>query len=89
MSTNVVGAGASPAPRHLGRIAGVAVGVAIALSIGIGIAQSGNRDLTLDRYHPGHPVVSEDRQERIAELQGIRHSGEDRVDPKRESGPGR
>jgi hypothetical protein len=66
------------------------VGIAIAVSIGIGIAQSESQDLTLDRFHPGHPTVAEDRHERIAELRGSEHpSVADNSDPKRTSGPGR
>jgi hypothetical protein len=68
MSTSVIGAGTVPAPHRLGRIAGVAAGIAIAIAIGIGMAQNDSPDLTLDRYHPGHPTISEDRQERIAAL---------------------
>jgi hypothetical protein len=51
-----------------GRIVGIAAGIVIARSIGFGIAQSDGADLTVDRYHPGHPKVTEDRQERIAAL---------------------
>jgi hypothetical protein len=68
MSTNVVGVGASPAPQNLSRIAAVVVGGVLAVSIGIGIAQSDGQDPTLDRYHPGHPTVADDRQEKIADM---------------------
>jgi hypothetical protein len=44
------------------------VSLAAAISIGIGVAQSEGQDANLDRFHPGHPEISEDRQERIADL---------------------
>jgi hypothetical protein len=90
MSTSVIAAGSRPVSRRPIRIIGIAAGVAIAFSVGIGIAQSDGSDLTVDRYHPGHPVVSEDRQERIAALREAEQATvEPRPDPKVLSGPGR
>lgn len=90
MSTNVVGVGATPAPGRLGHIVGVVVGIVLAISIGIGIAQNDRPSLTLDRFHPGHPTVAEDRQERVSELrEADQFSGERQMDPIRASGPGR
>jgi hypothetical protein len=68
----------------------VVVGIVVAVSIGIGVAQSESQDLTVDRYHPGHPAVSEDRQERISELrEGEQPAADHRDDLRRVSGPGR
>jgi hypothetical protein len=71
MSTNVVGAGSVPASLRPGRIAAAAVSLAIAISIGIGLAQGNDQDVTLDGFHPGHPKVTEDRQERITTLRDV------------------
>jgi hypothetical protein len=68
MSTNVIGAGSVLPPPRLGRIALALVSLAAAISIGIGVAQSESQEVNLDRFHPGHPEISEDRQERIAAL---------------------
>jgi hypothetical protein len=68
----------------------VVFGIVVAISIGIGVAQIDSPDLTVDRYHPGHPTVSEDRQERISVLrEGEQPAADHRNDPRRVSGPGR
>jgi hypothetical protein len=78
MSTSVIGAGSVLPPNRLGRVALAIVSLASAVAIGIGIGQAGSQDVTLDRFHPGHPQISEDRQERIAALREARVD-----DPKR------
>jgi hypothetical protein len=65
----------------------VVVGIVLAVSIGFGIAQNESQNLNLDRYHPGHPTVAEDRQDRISELRKANQPASE--DPKRSSGPGR
>jgi hypothetical protein len=68
MSTNVVvGTRSVPAPKRLGRVMAVVLSLAVAVSIGIGMTQS-HQDVALDRFHPGHPEVTGDRQERITAL---------------------
>jgi hypothetical protein len=82
MSTSVIGAGSVLPPNRLSRVALAIVSLATAISIGIGVAQSDTQDLTVDRFHPGHPQISEDRQERVAALREARVD-EPRMAPER------